>query len=101
MDLYRYALILISLSIAAVSVQMRVADCATAVAAGAVSWFMTRGLMGKVRELMLKRKIYGLDLNKKGSEAGEKIIPESMGFAAAISFCMVCLALSPFIKLFQ
>lgn len=75
MDLYKYALILISLSIAAVSVWMRVADCVTAVAAGAVSWFMTRELMGKIRELMLRRKIYGLDLNKKGSEAGEKIIP--------------------------
>lgn len=35
------------------------------------------------------KKIFGHDINKKGSEAGEKEIPECMGFASAVSFCMV------------
>lgn len=38
---------------------------------------------------MLKAKIFGYDLNKKGSEAGEVKIPECIGFAAAVSFCII------------
>jgi len=75
MNLYQYALILVSASIALLSLQMSIIDLAIAVAAGSISWLITGGLMGKVRELMLKRGIHGLDLNKKGSEAGEKSIP--------------------------
>lgn len=38
---------------------------------------------------MLKKRIFGLDINKKGSKAGEKEIPECVGFAAAVAFGMI------------
>lgn len=50
---------------------------------------------------MLKKGINGLDINKKGSEAGEKPIPECLGFASAVAFCMVGLMLTPVLKLYQ
>ena len=50
---------------------------------------------------MVKKGIFGLDINKKGSEAGEKQIPECLGFASAIAFCMVGLMMTPVIKSFR
>jgi UDP-N-acetylglucosamine--dolichyl-phosphate N-acetylglucosaminephosphotransferase len=47
---------------------------------------------------MEKKHIHGLDLNKKGSKAGEKEIPECVGFAAAVSFCMVGMILVVILK---
>lgn len=39
-------------------------------AAGIFSWWMTKSLIPKVRQFMLGKKIFGFDINKKGSEAG-------------------------------
>ena len=38
---------------------------------------------------MLKANVFGYDINKKGSEAGEKKVPECIGFACAIAFVIV------------
>ena len=38
---------------------------------------------------MLKKGITGKDLNKQGTKAGEKAIPECVGFAAAVGVCGV------------
>jgi hypothetical protein len=50
---------------------------------------------------MVKKGIYGLDINKKGSEAGEKQIPECLGFASAVAFCMVGLMLTPVLMAYR
>ena len=42
-------------------------------------------------ELMLKVNRFGLDINKKGSKAGELKIPECVGFASAVTFTVICL----------
>jgi hypothetical protein len=38
--------------------------------AGIFSWWMTKSLIPKVRQFMLGKKIFGFDINKKGSDAG-------------------------------
>ena len=43
-----------------------------AIVTGILGWVITRGLTPIVRLLMVKKGINGLDINKKGSEAGEK-----------------------------
>lgn len=50
---------------------------------------------------MLKKDIYGKDINKKGSEMGNKKIPECVGFAAAIAFILISLIASLLIKILQ
>lgn len=54
-----------------------------------LAWALTRSLIPKVSQFMLKKRIFGLDINKKGSKAGEKEIPECVGFAAAVAFGMI------------
>ena len=72
-----------------------------AVVMGVLGWVVTRWLTPSVRQLMIKKGINGLDINKKGSEAGEKQIPECLGFAAAVAFCMVGLMLTPVLKAYR
>lgn len=38
---------------------------------------------------MIRRRIYGLDINKKGTEGGEKEIPESLGLVSATVFVLI------------
>lgn len=40
------------------------------VVAGLVTWKTTHLLIPKISKFMLKAEIFGLDINKKGSEAG-------------------------------
>lgn len=68
------AAIAIATAIAAVS-QLAPSRMGLIVASGIVSWWLTRSLIPKVRQFMLGKKIFGFDINKKGSEAGEKPIP--------------------------
>ena len=39
----------------------------TTAVSGVASWLMTRTLMPKVKQFMLAKQIFGLDINKKGS----------------------------------
>lgn len=43
---------------------------ALVILSGICSWWMTKALIPKVRQFMLVKKIFGYDINKKGSEAG-------------------------------
>jgi hypothetical protein len=59
------------------------------------SAYLTWRIIPRMIQLMLAKGIGGLDLNKKGTTAGEKKIPECLGLASAVAFCMVGLALAP------
>jgi hypothetical protein len=39
------------------------------------SWALTNYLIPKLSQYMLKADVFGYDINKKGSEQGEKKIP--------------------------
>lgn len=54
-----------------------------------LGWLLTNTFLHHLQPYMLKNDIFGYDINKKGSEMGEKKIPECMGFASAISFIIV------------
>ena len=75
MDLYHYMIILMILSVSAILPQLLPFSALVALVGGIASWLATRRLLPRVRELMLRKGIFGLDLNKKGSEAGEKKVP--------------------------
>ena len=70
MNLYSYALTVTIIAITASLALIKYQYSMLAIFAGAFSWYITKRLMPKVRELMLKKGIFGYDLNKKGSEAG-------------------------------
>ena len=52
-------------------------------------WLFTNILISHLQPYMLINNIFGYDINKKGSEMGEKKIPECMGFASAIAFIVI------------
>ena len=68
---------------------------------GIITWKLTQILIPKIVGFMLKAEIFGYDINKKGSEGGEKKIPECIGFAAAVSFLMVGSVVSLVIKYYK
>lgn len=51
-------------------------------------WATTR-LIPIVKEFTLKADLFGKDINKKGTEAGEKKIPESLGIVPGTIFILV------------
>jgi hypothetical protein len=54
-----------------------------------VSWLgflATKAVIPTVKAYTLRAGLSGLDINKKGSEAGEKKIPESLGLASGVVF---------------
>ena len=53
---------------------------------------VTKRVIPLLKRYTLKRGLYGRDINKKGTEAGEKHIPESLGLAPGIVF-LVCIIL--------
>ena len=75
MQLYHHIIVLLTLSVSAILPQLLPFSALIALVGGIASWLATRRLLPRVRELMLSKGIFGLDLNKKGSEAGEKKIP--------------------------
>ncbi len=50
---------------------------------------------------MIKKNIFGYDINKKGSPMGERKVPECVGFASAVSFLIVAMIASLIIKIWQ
>lgn len=53
---------------------------------------VTKRVIPLLKRYTLKSGLYGKDINKKGTEAGEKHIPESLGLAPGIVF-LVCIIL--------
>lgn len=56
-----------------------------------IGFLATKAIVPTVKAYTLRAGLYGLDINKKGSKAGEKKIPESLGLASGVVFlvCMV------------
>lgn len=53
---------------------------------------VTKRVIPLLKRYTLRRGLFGKDINKKGTEAGEKQIPESLGLAPGIVF-LVCIIL--------
>lgn len=51
-------------------------------------FFFTKSIMGVYKNLVLNKGIYGMDINKRGTPAGELKIPESCGVPCAVAFMM-------------
>lgn len=63
-----------------------------------LTFYLTLKLIPKISQFMLNKNIYGLDINKKGSKGDDKHIPECIGFAAAVAFCMVGMVIGLVLK---
>lgn len=72
MKQYPLTLLLTFTASAAALSTLPLLSAASTLAAGLAGWALTAALMPKVAEFMLKQKIFGLDINKKGSKGGEK-----------------------------
>lgn len=54
-----------------------------------IAFAATKRLIPVLQRRTLKAGLYGKDINKKGTEAGEKPIPESLGLACGLVFLVV------------
>lgn len=52
-------------------------------------FFAVRLLVPVIKASTLRAGLHGLDINKKGTESGEKKIPEALGLASGVVF-LVC-----------
>lgn len=57
-----------------------------------LGYLFTVRMIPILQQYMLKKNIFGLDINKKGTEAGEKKIPESQGLVSATIFILISFA---------
>jgi UDP-N-acetylglucosamine--dolichyl-phosphate N-acetylglucosaminephosphotransferase len=51
-----------------------------------LGFYATKAAIPLIKRRTLKAGLHGKDINKKGSEAGEKDIPESLGLAPGVVF---------------
>jgi len=56
-----------------------------------LGFFATKAIIPLIKARTLKAGLHGKDINKKGSEAGEKDIPESLGLAPGVVFLVMTL----------
>uniref|UniRef100_A0A061R2T3 UDP-N-acetylglucosamine--dolichyl-phosphate N-acetylglucosaminephosphotransferase n=1 Tax=Tetraselmis sp. GSL018 TaxID=582737 RepID=A0A061R2T3_9CHLO len=58
----------------------------------ALGFIATKRLIPLLAKRMEARGLFGLDINKKGTQAGEKRIPEALGLAVGVVFlvCVIC-----------
>lgn len=61
----------VSSSLAALT-QMPLLMAGLILLSGVCAWILTGALIPKVSQFMHKKRIFGLDINKKGSKEGEK-----------------------------
>lgn len=89
--MYQYKICLTGITIAVLSLGMILNRLyfAVIIFAAFACWLLTNIMIPKLCQLMLKAKVFGHDINKKGSEQGEKQIPECIGFACAVAFIIV------------
>jgi hypothetical protein len=75
MSSYKLTQILLTISTFSLIFQMNFKDVCLLGTIGISSWYITYVLIPKVQGFMIRKEIFGFDINKKGSEAGEKKIP--------------------------
>jgi len=75
MSSYKLTQLLLGISTLALIFQMNMKDACLLGTVGIASWYITYALIPKVLGFMVRKEIFGFDINKKGSEAGEKKIP--------------------------
>jgi hypothetical protein len=61
-------------------------------------FFFTKYIMRVYKNLVLNKGIVGMDINKRGTPAGELKIPESCGVPCAVAFMMFLTVSIPFFK---
>lgn len=61
-----------------------------------VGFFLTLGLIPVTSTYILRKDMFGLDINKQGSVAGSVRVPESLGLVAGIVFLTVTIMFQPF-----
>ena len=66
-----------------------------------ISYFLTYILIPYIKPYNLKADLFGMDINKRGTEAGEKKIPESMGLVPAVIFLIIGCLGTYLIKIFN
>ena len=98
MNQFTFTAILAILSSALAIHQLELPFAVLLTAASGCSWLLTSALIPKVSYFMHKKRIFGLDINKKGSKEGEKEIPECVGFAAAVAFSMIGMVVSVILR---
>jgi UDP-N-acetylglucosamine--dolichyl-phosphate N-acetylglucosaminephosphotransferase len=86
---YQICIVLVASAVLMLSLVMDPYYLVMLLGAGAIGWVLTNQFIHRLKVFMLRAEVFGLDINKKGSEAGEKPIPECVGFASAIAFLMV------------
>lgn len=72
--MYQYKICLAAITIAVLSLGMILNRLyfAVIVIAAFVCWLLTNLIIPRLCQYMLKAKVFGLDINKKGSEQGQK-----------------------------
>ena len=69
-----------------------------------LGFFATKAVIPLIKTRTLRAGLHGKDINKKGSESGEKNIPESLGLAPGVVFLvrilMIFNSLPPPLKFF-
>ena len=59
-------------------------------AVSVLGFFATKAVIPLIKARTLRAGLSGKDINKKGSEAGDKDIPESLGLAPGVVFLVSC-----------
>ena len=54
-----------------------------------LGYFTTTKMIPSIKDYLLKAKIFGKDINKKGTPAGDKEVPEALGIVCAFVFMIV------------
>lgn len=72
MNQFAFTTTLAIASTLAVLTQMALSIAALILLSGVCAWMLTKALIPKVSQFMHKKRIFGLDINKKGSKEGEK-----------------------------
>ncbi|CAM6085587.1 unnamed protein product [Calypogeia fissa] len=59
-------------------------------------FFLTVALVPVTARYLLRKSMFGLDINKKGTEAGTVKVPESLGLVTGVAFLTVTIMFQPF-----
>lgn len=75
MNQYRICLATIGIAVLSIGMTLNRLYAAILVISSFICWLITNLLIPKLSQYMLKAQVYGYDINKKGSEQGQKKIP--------------------------
>eukprot|EP01023_Acetabularia_acetabulum_P035819 TRINITY_DN33823_c0_g2_i1.p2 TRINITY_DN33823_c0_g2~~TRINITY_DN33823_c0_g2_i1.p2 ORF type:complete len:206 (+),score=20.76 TRINITY_DN33823_c0_g2_i1:7-624(+) len=65
-----------------------------------LGFLLTVWLVPKVKLYTLRKGLFGKDINKRGTEAGEILIPESLGLACGVVF-LICLVMEELLHFYD